>query len=104
MEVHDQVYHQQVRHYSCRTLGLTKDHLLKLTPDNNKLRLDFSVKIKEIKEANATIHNGRFKLDISATTESGKVKLYFGGAEADIERILYFMNPIQAIERQLSKL
>jgi hypothetical protein len=32
------------------------------------------------------------------------VKLYFGGAEADIERILYFMNPIQAIERQLSKL
>jgi hypothetical protein len=62
------------------------------------------VKISDIKEANATINAAKFKLDISIVTENSKLKLYFGGAEADIEKILYFMNPIQATERKLSKL
>lgn len=39
MEVYDQVNLQQVHHTSRRVLGLTKDFLLKFTPDNNKLRL-----------------------------------------------------------------
>ena len=32
-----------------------------------------------------------------------KLKYCFGGDEADIEKILYFMNPIQVIERKLTK-
>lgn len=93
-----------IKSTSNRVIALTKDFLLKFTPDSNKLRLDYFVKIKDIKEANATINAGKFKLEISVNNETGKSKLYFGGAEADIERILYFMNPIQAIERQLTKL
>lgn len=103
MEVHDQVYLQQVRSAPFRVIGLTKDFLLKFLPEGNKLRLSYFVRIKDIKEANATITAGRFKLEISVAGEA-KGKIYLGGAEGDIERILYFMNPIQAIERQLAKL
>lgn len=48
------------------------------------MKLVYYVKIKDIKEANATINNGRFKLDISIINEAGKLKLYFGGEEGDI--------------------
>lgn len=65
-------------------IGLTKEHLLKFTPETNKLRLNACVRIKDIKEANATIVNGRYKLDISVVTEATKSKIYLGGAEAEI--------------------
>jgi hypothetical protein len=86
-----------IKNTSNRVLALTKDFLLKFAAESNKLRLEYFVRIKDIKEANATINAGRFKLEISVNAENNKTKLYFGGAEADIERILYFMNPIQAI-------
>ena len=38
---------------------------MKFTQEDGKLKLTYFVKIKDIKEANATINNGRFKLDIS---------------------------------------
>ena len=49
----------------CRVIALSKEHLLKFTQEDGKLKLTYFVKIKDIKEANATINNGRFKLDIS---------------------------------------
>ncbi len=60
-------------------LALTKEFLLKFTPEANKLKLDYFVKIKDIKEANASINAGKYKLDITIATESNKKKLYFGG-------------------------
>ncbi len=60
-------------------LGLTKEHLLKFTVEASRLKLDYFVKIKDIKEANASINAGRYKLDISIVSENTKKKLYFGG-------------------------
>lgn len=58
---------------------MTKDFLLKFTPEANRLKLDYFVKIKDIKEANASINGGKYKLDISIVSETAKKKLYFGG-------------------------
>jgi hypothetical protein len=48
-------------------LGITRENLLKFAPDiekPEKLRLEMVIKIKDVKEANANINGGRFKLDI----------------------------------------
>lgn len=104
MEVHDKVDLAQVVPPPRRVLGLTKETLLKFVPEAGKLKLEASLKIKELKEANAAISGGKFKLDIVSNGDDGKSKYYFGGEEADIEEILYFMNPIQVTERKLAKL
>ena len=83
---------------------MTKETLLKFVPEGVKLKLEASLKIKELREANAAINGGKFKLDIVSNSEDSKSKYYFGGEEADIEQILYFMNPIQVTERKLTKL
>jgi len=67
------------------------------------LRLELIIKIKDIKEANASISAGRFKLDIVSNEENSKIKYYFGGDEGDLEKVLYFLNPIQTVEKRLSK-
>ena len=82
-------------------MGLTRENLLVFTrEEGNKLKLELSLKIKDLKEANASISGNKFKLDIVCFD---KVKYYFGGNKDDIEKILYFMNPIQVTERKLSK-
>ena len=58
--------------------------------------------MSNLKEANASISGNRFKLDI-VLNEGTQSKYYFGGNKDDIEKILYFMNPIQVTERKLSK-
>jgi hypothetical protein len=58
--------------------------------------------MSNLKEANASISGNRFKLDI-VLNEGIQSKYYFGGNKDDIEKILYFMNPIQVTERKLSK-
>ena len=82
-------------------MGLTRENLLVFTrEEGNKLKLELNLKIKDLKEANASIISNKFKLDIVCLD---KVKYYFGGNKEDIEKILYFMNPIQVTERKLSK-
>lgn len=66
----------------CRVFGLTKNTLLKFSEENNKLKLESEILIKDIKSANAAIHLDKFKLEIM--TIFAKAKLYFGGEEADI--------------------
>lgn len=48
-------------------IGLTKETLLKFVNHDNKLKLEAAIKIKQIKEANASINSGKFKLDIVTT-------------------------------------
>ena len=56
-----------------------------------------------MKEANASISANKFKLDIVCLEGAPQSKYYLGGNKEDIERILYFMNPIQVTERKLSQ-
>lgn len=77
---------------------------MKFNKDGDELKLHSAIKIKDIKEVNASVHHGKFKLEIHYTEGAGKSTLYFGGKEEDIEKILYFMNPIQMAERKLSQI
>lgn len=83
MEVHDKIYLQKVNCILFRVLGLSKETLLKFVLDGNNLKLDSWIKIKDLKEANASISQGKFKLDILCNSDTLKKKLYFGGEEAD---------------------
>jgi len=55
---------------------------LKFSADGSKLTLENCLKIKDLKEANATINGGKFKLDI--VCNENKIKYYFGGEETDV--------------------
>jgi len=85
-------------------MGLTKYTLLVFsgTEEPSKLKLELSIPMGYLKEANASITGTKFKLDI-VCNEGAQSKYYFGGNKDDIEKILYFMNPIQVTERKLSK-
>ena len=52
------------------------------------------MRIKGITEANASIHKGRFKLNLVYEEGGSKSQLYLGGQEQNLKRILYFLNPI----------
>lgn len=64
MEVYVKVYLQKVTLPLHRVLALSKETLVKFTPEGESLKLDAFIRIKDIKEANASIHQGKFKLDI----------------------------------------
>ena len=86
-----------------RVIGLTKEHLLKLTVYEEQLVLEAVIRIHGITEANASIHKEKFKLTLVYWDKGAKETYYMGGREQDIERILYFMNPIQALERVMGR-
>lgn len=85
-------------------MGLTKYAFLIFSgsEEPSKLKLEIAIPMNNLKEANASIAGSKFKLDI-VCSESPQSKYYFGGNKDDIEKILYFMNPIQVTERKLSK-
>ena len=76
--------------------------MLRLGVHDDQLTLEKVLRIPGIAEANASIQKNRFKLDLVYWEQGNKSQHYLGGREQDIERILYFMNPIQALERTLS--
>jgi hypothetical protein len=47
--------------------------------DEDRLKLELRVKIKQIKEANAVLSKKDFQLDITYLDEETKVKLVLGG-------------------------
>jgi len=57
--------------------------LLKFALEDSKLRLISAISIKDLKEANAVINDGKFKLDIISSGDDGK-KYFFVGEETDI--------------------
>jgi len=57
--------------------------LLKFALEDSKLRLISAINIKDLKEANAVIKDGKFKLDIISGGDDGK-KYFFVGEETDI--------------------
>lgn len=51
--------------------------------EDGKLRLISATKIKDLKEANAVVNNGKFKLNITCSKDQSK-KYFFVGEEGDI--------------------
>ena len=78
-----------------RVLGLSKETLLKFVLDGNNLKLDSWIKIKDLKEANASISQGKFKLDILCNSETLKKKTLFWRRRSRCLKniILYEPNP-----------
>ena len=84
MEIYDKINNEKVILLEIRVIGLTKETFLKFTSEGEKLRLESYIRIKDIKEANASLNSGKFKLDIVTAEQTGKNKYYFGGDEADL--------------------
>jgi hypothetical protein len=85
VEVPHQVHSQQVSLPPRRVLGLTKETLLVFAPEEQptSFKLEKALRIKNLKEANASISGQKFKLEITCTSEP-PVKHYFGGDKDDI--------------------